>query len=59
MYFHTGILLNSIISVSPGRTHQTTMAAPGGTLNCEDFAMFQVFLFFGADSIDNRWPVVE
>ncbi|XP_003968047.2 protein MIX23 [Takifugu rubripes] len=25
-------------------TQQTTMAAPGGTLNCEDFAMFQEVL---------------
>lgn len=35
------------------------MAAPDGTLNCEDFAMFQVIFFNSVDSIDNRWPGVE
>lgn len=55
--FYTGTLANS--TISSGRTQQPTMAAPGGTLNCEDFAMFQVIFFNSVDSIDNRWPSVE
>uniref|UniRef100_A0A3Q1AWR0 Protein MIX23 n=3 Tax=Amphiprion TaxID=80969 RepID=A0A3Q1AWR0_AMPOC len=39
-----GTVLNSHPASVQLRTLQSTMAAPGGTLNCEDFSMFQEVL---------------
>ncbi|KAL7835473.1 hypothetical protein SRHO_G00278200, partial [Serrasalmus rhombeus] len=39
-----GVITRALMVRLPVRTSQSSMAAPGGTLNCEDFSMFQEVL---------------